>query len=1066
MRRASFFAVLALLVAGIARPAPKQYVARSSAGQISLAGTIQAFRAGYLELALAGRAPLWVRELGARIDQNGRLIGPNFLRVGETVQVQGRMVEGQLWATAITVLPPSSSVAGTAPSPGTMTRTIRSPSQSPNSAPQYAFHPMHSPLNYHPAPSTGPAHTLGTPGPPELTGNRLSWAGQTFTMVPAGPEFVHSLHRTEGGLRVYLQAHKPSGMIVDGRARFRKKTVSVFHFVHPSTAYRRVGLSSAAAAGHLLGGRIVANAGLQIVGRRPVYQTGYRPNRGPSISGTIGNTVLMSLADNIDRAAFVQKILSSQAPASPWNTTPTPVAPQQLNPNNLMLDPSSVYAFSGELLSNNPCQFTTDGTAPVFPPACPILPLYVQSPTVTLTVPTHFVVVTGSASGNPQYTANAMPVAQIELQQLATDPSGNPIVDLNDPDGISFKNIPGQPAVQPASTVPASVVEPFNGSTPAWFWDIDADKAALQRGPLSVPPTQAPCAASTGRDCSLLTILYPNPAADSSNSSDVTTFTLQLTSVTTVIRFEIQYGIISFASAPVVIVLKPLGAVQLNVMPTAILYQPPGNLSTGGLSSSTNNSVLQTSTYNLSASQTQGTSNSGSVKVAATASFNMVPGLSIGVSGSYGTNWDNSTSDTSSSSNSSSNSISQSVSATSIPGFGPMPATIPPEIWQPKTQYVAFVDLVQPNPPDGNAYLCISTGTSDKGPNPPEFQQNGITQDGTAQWEYAGSAAIYEEPFWNDQFLLKVHPQYALYNFAGVSGAGAAVQALPLGVEGGTGLQISVFDLHLCAKGLNPPAVTDAGANPPFTLTPYECAGLLNMDPFYMNGQHANLSASTIAQLNAAYPNGLDLASPSDNDTISNSNTSTTGFGKSTGSSFTDSVSATQGTTESLGISASYAGSGVSVTATNSNSQTNSSGMTTSYQDSTSSNQTLTNAITASLKAVSQAYPLETKVYVDTRFGTLMFPAATATITGVSPTSGACGTPVVVSGIGLSGTTQVDFNGIPAVFVVNNDDQITAIAPSLPGASLGTAATISISGEGIPVTNAAQQFVFQQTQCP
>ena len=73
------------------------------AGQTTLAGTIQAVRSGYFELTVTGRAPVWVREIGARIEQNGRAISPNFLSVGESVQVQGRMVGIQLWATEVLV---------------------------------------------------------------------------------------------------------------------------------------------------------------------------------------------------------------------------------------------------------------------------------------------------------------------------------------------------------------------------------------------------------------------------------------------------------------------------------------------------------------------------------------------------------------------------------------------------------------------------------------------------------------------------------------------------------------------------------------------------------------------------------------------------------------------------------------------------------------------------------------------------------------------------------------------------------------------------------------------------
>ncbi|HZU67628.1 MAG TPA: IPT/TIG domain-containing protein [Ktedonobacteraceae bacterium] len=55
--------------------------------------------------------------------------------------------------------------------------------------------------------------------------------------------------------------------------------------------------------------------------------------------------------------------------------------------------------------------------------------------------------------------------------------------------------------------------------------------------------------------------------------------------------------------------------------------------------------------------------------------------------------------------------------------------------------------------------------------------------------------------------------------------------------------------------------------------------------------------------------------------------------------------------------------------------------------------------------------------------------ASCPSITSFSPTSGAPGTSVVLTGCGLTGTTSVTFHGVVASFVVNSDTQITAMVP-------------------------------------
>ena len=76
--------------------------------------------------------------------------------------------------------------------------------------------------------------------------------------------------------------------------------------------------------------------------------------------------------------------------------------------------------------------------------------------------------------------------------------------------------------------------------------------------------------------------------------------------------------------------------------------------------------------------------------------------------------------------------------------------------------------------------------------------------------------------------------------------------------------------------------------------------------------------------------------------------------------------------------------------------------------------------------------------------------SVTPTITGFSPTTAAEGMTVVISGVDFTGVSAVAFNGIPALFTVDTDAQITTSVPV--GATTGK---ISVTGLGGTVTSVA-----------
>ena len=75
----------------------------------------------------------------------------------------------------------------------------------------------------------------------------------------------------------------------------------------------------------------------------------------------------------------------------------------------------------------------------------------------------------------------------------------------------------------------------------------------------------------------------------------------------------------------------------------------------------------------------------------------------------------------------------------------------------------------------------------------------------------------------------------------------------------------------------------------------------------------------------------------------------------------------------------------------------------------------------------------------------------TPTIASFSPTSGAPGTPVTITGTGLTQTTEVVFNGKKATITVNSDTEITATVPA--AATTGKIGLATKGGTAVSTTN-------------
>jgi hypothetical protein len=131
------------------------------------------------------------------------------------------------------------------------------------------------------------------------------------------------------------------------------------------------------------------------------------------------------------------------------------------------------------------------------------------------------------------------------------------------------------------------------------------------------------------------------------------------------------------------------------------------------------------------------------------------------------------------------------------------------------------------------------------------------------------SNAYQQEPFWQDQFVLLVHPQFAAWVLGNGASRYVMYAAVPVLVH------TSVLDLAACAQritivgGIDPcrldysdsvvttgpgGSVRYAGKAHSVTLTPADARNLLQLDPFYGAGQNAALDTHRAAYIaSAAY---------------------------------------------------------------------------------------------------------------------------------------------------------------------------------------------------------------------
>ncbi|MDO7884562.1 IPT/TIG domain-containing protein [Hymenobacter cheonanensis] len=107
--------------------------------------------------------------------------------------------------------------------------------------------------------------------------------------------------------------------------------------------------------------------------------------------------------------------------------------------------------------------------------------------------------------------------------------------------------------------------------------------------------------------------------------------------------------------------------------------------------------------------------------------------------------------------------------------------------------------------------------------------------------------------------------------------------------------------------------------------------------------------------------------------------------------------------------------------------------------------------ITATVPAGATTGSISVTTPSGTGTSTSSFTVLPLTIDSFTPTTGAAGTSVTITGLNFSGATAVRFNGASAVFSVNSNTQITATVPA--GATTGPISVTTPSGTGTSTTN-------------
>jgi hypothetical protein len=426
----------------------------------------------------------------------------------------------------------------------------------------------------------------------------------------------------------------------------------------------------------------------------------------------------------------------------------------------------------------------------------------------------------------------------------------------------------------------------------------------------------------------------------------------------------------SAVSQPFTAIVAPNAYLQVKVLPLTIVYAAPGNTSVVSFST---HSTYNTN-YNLGSSNTQ--TNKDTTDASGSLNYMGKSGLEGGSNG-LKANLDFSE------------------------GNG--------ETWD--TQASTSVAIQNGKGTTGGAIQGIAVGYTIKG-NP-----LAVPGDGQVCASATNCSTLIQAPnwfanlpFWSDQFILQIHPQYAFYAFGPGVSRTVLYRAVPA-IAAPTVLQ-----LWECATGQTPYGISECkiqysdanlgsinGSHPVFEgstgtviLAADEAANLLELDPFYQSmGQHPNLDATRAALISStAYGSSL-IGSTTDTPlTVSVDNTQNQGSTTSGKTTYTTTVSNSRSDTTEINLGYSYsliASFGLSGKYSTNDKETNEVTTQTEFSDSTAvssaivttasvtlddvSNQTLGASGSPTCKPCHDPLPQKptVNIYLDKTFGGFMF---------------------------------------------------------------------------------------------
>jgi hypothetical protein len=275
------------------------------------------------------------------------------------------------------------------------------------------------------------------------------------------------------------------------------------------------------------------------------------------------------------------------------------------------------------------------------------------------------------------------------------------------------------------------------------------------------------------------------------------------------------------------------------------------------------------------------------------------------------------------------------------------------------------------------------------------------------------AGTIANEPFWSDQVVMLIHPQFAFWDFYGKTtlqliAASSAGSALP------DDIMIPISELDACAQGQAPFQtgfpITPASGKPD-VLTATDCKALAAIDPFYERGQSADPGGRGTL-FAPTQPYGTPTSGPGspgliDLQHIDSQQITVTNQGVQTfASTVEDIVATTQSQGLKLGISSGSLVPGLSlglqqdITLKQGSNTDTAQTMTLTFKNSSATTSRVDVTVEGSISdTVNRGYPPMVAVYLDNVYGGLMF---------VDPTAPAvpC-TPQPICTVRTQGVTQI-----------------------------------------------------------